>query len=111
MIKKTLYFGNPAYLSLRNAQLVLRLPEVEGNDALPDDFKRQAERTVPVEDIGVVVLDHRRITVTSGLLDVLLANNCAVVTCNDRSMPAGFTMFQFSITCATAPAWRMPRYI
>lgn len=92
MIKKTLYFGNPAYLSLRNAQLVLRLPEVEGNDTLPDDFKRQAERTVPIEDIGVVILDHRRITVTSGLLDALLANNCAVITCNDRSMPAGLLL-------------------
>ena len=29
MIKKTLYFGNPAYLSLRNNQLVIKLPEVE----------------------------------------------------------------------------------
>lgn len=29
MIKKTLYFGNPAYLSLRNAQLVIKLPGVE----------------------------------------------------------------------------------
>lgn len=26
MIKRTLYFGNPSYLSLTNAQLVLRLP-------------------------------------------------------------------------------------
>ncbi len=31
MIKKTLYFGNPAYLSLRNDQLVIKLPEVEKN--------------------------------------------------------------------------------
>lgn len=28
MIKKTLYFGNPVYLSLKNAQLVIKLPEV-----------------------------------------------------------------------------------
>ncbi len=28
MIKKTLYFGNPVYLSLRNAQLVIKIPEV-----------------------------------------------------------------------------------
>ena len=35
MIKRTLYFGNPSYLSLRNAQLVLRLPEVSNNDTLP----------------------------------------------------------------------------
>ena len=28
MIKRTLYFGNPAYLSLRNQQLVIKMPEV-----------------------------------------------------------------------------------
>lgn len=41
MIKRTLYFGNPSYLSLRNAQLVLRLPEVSNNDTLPDTFKKE----------------------------------------------------------------------
>ena len=64
MIKRTLYFGNPSYLSLRNAQLVLRLPEVSNNDTLPDTFKKAAERTIPIEDIGVVVLDHSQITIT-----------------------------------------------
>ena len=58
MIKRTLYFGNPAYLSLRNAQLVLRLPEVVKNDTLSAVVKKELERTVPIEDIGVVVLDH-----------------------------------------------------
>ena len=29
MIKRTLYFGNPAYLSLANKQLMIRLPEIE----------------------------------------------------------------------------------
>ena len=43
MIKKTLYFGNPVYLSLRNAQLVIKLPEVVKNDTLPDGFKQQSE--------------------------------------------------------------------
>lgn len=64
MIKKTLYFGNPAYLSLQNGQLVLRLPEVEKNDSIPTAWKQRAERTIPVEDIGVVLLDHRHITIT-----------------------------------------------
>ena len=36
MIKRTLYFGNPAYLSRKNEQLVVRLPEVEKNDTLLD---------------------------------------------------------------------------
>ena len=51
MIKKTLYFGNPAYLSLRNNQLVIKLPEVEKSDSLPDIFKEQSEVTKPIEDI------------------------------------------------------------
>ena len=92
MIKKTLYFGNPAYLSLRKEQLVIRLPEVEANDSLPDSFKQQAEITRPIEDIGVLVLDHKRITLTSGLLEAVLENACAVVTCNEKSMPMGLLL-------------------
>lgn len=87
MIKKTLCFSNPIYLSLRDAQLVLHLPEVEKDEALPDLMKRDAERTIPIEDIGVVVLDNRRITVTSGVLEALLENNCAVITCGQNGMP------------------------
>lgn len=92
MIKKTLYFGNPTYLSLRQQQLVIQLPEVEANDTLPAWMKKDAERTIPIEDIGVVVLDNRRITITSGAISALLGNNAAVVTCNDRGMPEGLLM-------------------
>lgn len=92
MIKKTLYFGNPTYLSLRDAQLVIKLPEIEKNDSLPEPFKKMNERTIPIEDIGVVVLDNRRITVTTGVMEALLANNCAVITCDSSSMPAGLML-------------------
>ena len=56
MIKKTLCFSNPAYLSQRDAQLVIKLPEVEKADILSEDFKKANEITRPIEDIGVVVL-------------------------------------------------------
>ena len=92
MIKKTLCFSNPIYLSLRNAQLVLHLPEVEDNGTLPETMKKEAERTIPIEDIGVVILDNRRITVTSGVLEALLENNCAVITCDQKSMPVGLLL-------------------
>ena len=88
MIKKTLYFGNPAYLSLRNKQLVIRLPEVESGN-MPDEMKREAITTVPIEDIGVVVLDNRQITITQGLVAALLQNTTALITCDDRRMPTG----------------------
>ena len=92
MIKRTLAFSNPARLNLRAGQLVITLPEVEGNDSLPDTMKRETVRTVPIEDIGVVVLDNARITITSGVLEALLENNCAVITCDSRSMPVGLLL-------------------
>ena len=92
MIKKTLYFGNSAYLSLKNAQLVIKLPEVEKNDTLPESFKVQTQVTKPIEDIGVVVLDNQRITITTGAMEALLANNCAIITCDQRSMPVGLML-------------------
>ena len=45
MIKKTLYFGNPIYLSTRLSQLVLHLPEVEDNEAFTLEFRKEASRT------------------------------------------------------------------
>jgi len=92
MIKKTLYFGNPAYLSLRMGQMVIKLPEVETDSNLADQIKKQAEITKPIEDIGVVVLDNRRITITQGLLESLLENNCAVITCDSHSLPVGLML-------------------
>lgn len=92
MIKKTLYFGNPAYLSLRMGQIVIKLPEVERNPDLPERMKQEAEVTKPIEDIGIVILDNKRITITQGLLEALLENNCAVITCDSHSMPVGLML-------------------
>jgi CRISP-associated protein Cas1 len=92
MIKKTLYFGNPAYLSLQNNQLVIKLPEVERNASLPENFKSQSVITRPIEDIGLVILDHKQITITSGVLEALLENKCSVITCDNKSMPVGLLL-------------------
>ena len=92
MIKRTLYFGNPAYLSMKNEQLVIHLPEVVRNDDLPESFKKDAVKTIPIEDIGVVVLDHKQITITHGLMEKLLANNCALITCDSSRMPVGLML-------------------
>ncbi|MEG1685757.1 MAG: type II CRISPR-associated endonuclease Cas1 [Bacteroides sp.] len=92
MIKKTLYFGSPVYLSLRNAQLVIKLPEVVNNDSLPDTFKKQSEVTKPIEDVGIVILDNKQITISSGVLEALLENNSAIITCDNKSMPIGLML-------------------
>ena len=84
MIKRTLYFGSPAYLSLRNKQLEVRQPR--------EEEAKHLVRTIPIEDIGVVLLDHQQITITHGLLHALLENNCAVVTCSPSHLPAGLLL-------------------
>jgi len=86
MIKRTLYFGNPAYLSVRNAQLVIHLPEANGMD------DRTGNNTIPIEDIGVVILDNKQITITHGLMEALLSNNCALITCDSSRMPVGLLL-------------------
>lgn len=92
MIKRTLYFGNPAYLSMKDKQLLIKLPEVVSNDSLPDSFKLEAIKTIPIEDIGIVILDHKQITITHGLMEAFLANNTALITCDSSRMPVGLLL-------------------
>jgi len=92
MIKRTLCFSNPTYLSLKNDQLVIKLPQVDLNDTIPDTIKANAVKSIPIEDIGVVVLDNRQITFTQGLLEALLENNCAVITCDKSHLPVGLML-------------------
>ena len=78
MIKRVLCFENPARLSLKLAQMVVELQDVT--------------RTLPIEDIGVIILDHKQITITHALIDALLANNVAIVTSNDKHLPVGLML-------------------
>ena len=77
MIKRTLYFGSPARLSVRKKQMVI---ETEESDS---------PITVPIEDIGLVILENMQITFTNYLMSELLKNNSAVIICNDKHYPQG----------------------
>ena len=74
MIKRIVEIGNPARLSLERRQL-----KVEKQDAEPV--------TIPVEDLGVLILDHPAIRPSQGLLSACLDNNVAVVLCNAKHLP------------------------
>lgn len=102
MIKRTLYFGNPTYLSLKSKQLVIKLPEVEGNLLLPEHFRKEATGTVPIEDLGFVVLDHPQIVISHALIMELMANHVAVISCNQSHMPDGLMLAQETHTEQTA---------
>lgn len=76
MIKRTLYFGNQAYLCLRDNQLVVKKKDGE-------------PKTVPVEDVGFIILDSPQVTISCALLSFLMENNCAVISCDFRHLPSG----------------------
>lgn len=79
MIKRTLYFGNAAYLSLKDNQLVVKKPNEE-------------VRTAAIEDVGFIILDSPQITITNALLGALLENNCAVLNCGKTHLPEGLLL-------------------
>lgn len=81
MLKRTLFFSTPFCLSLRNDQLILCTKEA------PD-----MQRNVPIEDIGVVVLEHPQTSVTLPLLNALSDNNVAVILCGENRMPNAMLM-------------------
>lgn len=80
MIKRTLYFGSPAYLKTAHEQLVIDLPGTGET------------KQVPIEDIGVLMIDHQQITITQALIGKLLANNVALITCNETHHPTGLML-------------------
>ena len=52
MIKRTLFFANAVCLTTRNKQLVIKNKE------------SQEEKTVPIEDIGFVVIENQQIYIS-----------------------------------------------
>ena len=77
MLKRTLVFSNPMSLSLKNCQLVL---------AFKDDPVKKM--TIPIEDIGVVIIENQQVSITVPLMNALIEGNVQVVVCNDRGMPS-----------------------
>lgn len=85
MIKRTLYFGNPAYLSLKLSQLVINTPhDVDG--------KSKVLKTIPIEDIAIVVLDNKQITITQALMEALLDAEVSLITCSASHHPTGLML-------------------
>jgi len=86
MIKRTIYVGNPAYLCCNNEQMQIEKP------AEKDPGEKAKTVTISIEDIGVLILDHHQITISHHLMHRLLENNCALITCDDKHMPAGLML-------------------
>ena len=77
MLKRTLVFSSPMILSLKNQQLVIAYKDS------PDE-----KRTVPIEDVGVVLLENQQTSITLPLLNALAEGEVQVVLCNNKGMPS-----------------------
>lgn len=95
MLKRTLFFQSPGYLNLENKQLRF----CKKTDPRTDS------KSVPIEDIGMLVIETPQIMMTSALMQALAANNVIVVVCDEKHMPAAF----FSAMTANDTAQRVIR--
>ena len=81
MLKRALFFSTPYCLNLRNGQMVIHTREA------PD-----IQKSVPIEDIGFVILEEQQCSITLPLLNALSDNNVAVIFCDENRMPNAMLM-------------------
>ncbi len=85
MLKRTIAIQTPCHLKCVNNQLVLNYKHVKGMETVPD-------KTVPLEDVGLIVLEHHQISLTHYLLDKCMFYNIALVCCNETHHPTGMLL-------------------
>ena len=78
MIKKSLFFGNKASLTTKNLQLFVKT--------------ESREVSIPIEDIGFMVLENPEIYISLPTIQRLIENNVAVIFCNEKHMPTGMLL-------------------
>ncbi len=78
MIKRTLFFGNKSSLTTRNEQLIIKTNEKEAS--------------IPIEDIGFVVIENQESYISLPTINKLINNNVAVIFCNEKHMPSSMLM-------------------
>ena len=83
MLYRSIYIGNPAYLKLKDKQLKVTDPET-----------KEEKGSVPIEDIGLLMLDHYQITLYHQLIQELMKNNVILISCDEQHLPlAGMLPF------------------
>lgn len=81
MLYRSIYIGNPAYLKLKDNQMHILEPE-----------KNEVKGKVPVEDLGLLMLDHWQITISHQLIQRLMGNNVVVISCDEVHLPHGMML-------------------
>lgn len=75
MLKKSILIEKKSQVTTRNLQLVIK-----------NEFR---EATIPIEDIGFIVLDNPEIYISIPAMNLLVDTNTAVIICNASHLPNG----------------------
>lgn len=81
MITRSIYIGNPAHLKLKDEQMYILEPST-----------KEMKGKVPVEDLGLLMLDHFQITISHQLIQKMMGNNVVVVSCDGHHLPHGIML-------------------
>ena len=87
MITRSIYIGNPAYLKLKDSQMKVICPET-----------KELKGSVPVEDLGLLMLDHFQITISHQLIQKMMGNNVVVISCDAHHLPHGMMLPMYGHT-------------
>ncbi|HSD09075.1 type II CRISPR-associated endonuclease Cas1 [Flavobacterium sp.] len=75
MLKRSILIENKSSLTTKNSQLVIQ-SEIR-------------QSSIPIEDIGFLVLDHQEIYMSLPAMNLLIENNTAVIICSKSHFPNG----------------------
>lgn len=75
MLKKSILIEKKSQVTTKNQQLVIK------NDS--------REATIPIEDIGFIVIDNPEVYISMTAMNLLVDNNCSVIICNKSHLPNG----------------------
>lgn len=78
MLKRTILIENKFSITTKNNQLVLK-----------SEIK---ESSVPIEDIGFLVLDHNEIYLSIPAMNLLVENNTSIIICGKNHLPNGMLL-------------------
>lgn len=81
MIKRTIIVETPSRLSMKNGQLIC---------SNIDD--REDVKSAPIEDLGVVVIENQRASLTVPLINALTDNNVCVIYCDAHGLPSSVVL-------------------
>jgi CRISPR-associated protein Cas1 len=78
LLKKTIIISNPSFLKKHDEQLVIDQGEQKSS--------------IPIEDIGLLLLDHWQVTITQGCISAILANDGIIISCDKSHHPDGIML-------------------